>query len=133
MFRDSSLRALVRGKRQKEAAAKAGEPRWDQSVRALKSGEPRKVLQQGLGPGTLTSIVINTVRLYESYGDRPAQRVILLLQLCLPQDGVPILAEVFLGPVTSGELTGAVLLAEDCHSIQAIVAHVVAGDMGQAR
>lgn len=80
--------------------------------------------------GTLTSIVINTVGLHESYGDGPAQWVILLFQLRLPEDGVPVLTEVLLGPVAPREL--AVFLAEHCHPIQAVVAHVVAGDMGQA-
>lgn len=82
--------------------------------------------------GTLTSIVIDTVRLHESYGDRPAQWVIFLLQVCLPEDGISILTEVLLGPVASRELTRAIFLTEHCHSIQAIVAHMVAGDMGQA-
>lgn len=82
------------------------------------------------GWSTLTSIVINTVGLHKSYGDGPAQWVVLFLQLCLPENGVPILTEVLLGPVASRELTGAILLAEHCHSIQAIVAHMVAGDMG---
>lgn len=84
------------------------------------------------GAGPLTSIVINTVRLHESYGDGPPQWVILLLQLRLPEDGIPILTEVLLGPMASRELTRALFLAEHCHSIQAIVAHMVAGDMGQA-
>lgn len=82
--------------------------------------------------GTLTSVVINTVRLHKGCGDGPPQRVILLLQLCLPQDGVPVLAEVLLGPMASRELAGAILLAKNCHSIQAIIAHMVAGDMRQA-
>lgn len=81
--------------------------------------------------GTLTSIVIYTVGLHKRYGDGPAQWVIILLQLCLPEDGIPILTEVLLGPMASREL--AIFLAEHCHSIQAIVAHMVAGDMGQAR
>lgn len=81
---------------------------------------------------TLTSIVINTVRLNKSCGDGPAQWVIVLLQLRLPKDGVPVLAEVLLGPVSSRELTGALLLTEHCHPVQAIVADVVAGDVGQA-
>lgn len=81
--------------------------------------------------GTLTSIVINTVGLHESYSDGPAQWVVLLLQLCLPEDGVSVLTEVLLGPMASREL--AIFLAEYCHSIQAIVAHMIAGDMGQAR
>ena len=84
------------------------------------------------GKGTLTSVVIDTVGLNERDGDGLAQRVVVLLQLCLPQDGVPILAEVLLGPVASRELPGAILLAKHRHPVQAIVADVVAGDVGQA-
>lgn len=80
----------------------------------------------------LTSIVVNTVGLHKSYGDGPAQGVVVLLQLCLPEDGIPVLAEVLLGSMASRELTRAILLAKHCHSIQAIVADMVAGDMGQA-
>ena len=76
--------------------------------------------------------MINSVRLDQSCGDGPAQQVVILLQLRLPEGGVPVLAEVLLGPVASRGLPGAILLAEHCHSIQAIVADVVAGDMGQA-
>lgn len=89
-------------------------------------------LAAGLRGGVLTSVVVNTVGLDQSYGDGPAQRVVILLQLCLPQDGIPVLAEVLLGPVAAWEFSGAILLAEHCHSVQAIVADMVAGDVGQA-
>lgn len=89
-------------------------------------------LAAGLPGGVLTSVVVNTVGLDQSYSDGPAQRVVVLLQLCLPQDGIPVLAEVLLAPVASREFSGAILLAEHCHSIQAIVADMVAGDVGQA-
>lgn len=82
--------------------------------------------------GVLTSVVVNTVGLDQSYGDGPARRVVVLLQLRLPQDGIPVLAEALLGPVASREFSGAILLAEHCHAVQAIVADVVAGDVGQA-
>ena len=89
-------------------------------------------LAAGLRGGVLTSVVVNTVGLDQSYGDGPAQRVVILLQLCLPQDGIPVLTEVLLGPVAAWEFSGAILLAEHCHSVQAIVADMVAGDVGQA-
>lgn len=76
--------------------------------------------------------MVDTVGLHKRHGDGPAQRVVVLLQLCLPEDGVAVLAEVLLGPMAPRELAGAILLAKHCHSIQAIVADVVAGDMGQA-
>lgn len=90
----------------------------DGAGRTVKALRARKALEQGLrGRGTLTSVVINTVRLNKSYGDGPAQLVVILLQLCLPENGVPVLAEVLLGPVASRELSRAILLAKHCHSV----------------
>ena len=94
--------------------------------------ESRGGLEQELRGETLTSIVIHTVGLNQSYCDGPPQRVVILLRLRLPEDGIAILAEVLLGPVASRELPRAILLAEHCQSVQAIVADVVAGDVGQA-
>lgn len=94
--------------------------------------ESRGGLEQELQGETLTSIVIHTVGLNQSYRDGPPQRVVILLRLRLPEDGIAVLAEVLLGPVASRELPRAILLAEHCQSVQAIVADVVAGDVGQA-
>lgn len=107
------------------ASNEAGRTGWDRELGQREPcGVPARV-------GTLTSIVVNTVGLHKRYGDGPAQWVILFLQLCLPEDSISVLTEVLLGPVASREF--AILLAEHCHSIKAIVAHMVAGDMGQAR
>lgn len=82
--------------------------------------------------GALTPIVVDAIGLHKSHGDRSAQWVIILLQLCLPEDSIPILAEILLGPMASWKLTRTILLAEHGHSIQAVVADMVAGDMRQA-
>lgn len=103
-----------------------------QPVKGHEGGENPTALEQGRRARGLTAVVINAVGLHQRYGDGLAQRVVVLLQLGLPEDGIPIVAEVLLGPMASGELPGALLLAEHRHSVQAIVADVVAGDVGQA-
>lgn len=120
---DSSPGTGVSGERTKEAVREAG---------GLEGPLRRRDLD-GCGSGRrargLTSVVIDAVGLHQRHGDGLAQRVLVLLQLRLPEGGIPVLAEVLLGP---GELPGALLLAEHRHAVQAVVADVVAGDVGQA-
>lgn len=107
-----------------------GEREWVQGERVEAQGIGNSA--RTVGWGALTPIVVDAIGLHKSHGDRSAQRVIILLQLCLPEDSIPILAEILLGPVASWKLTRTILLAEHSHSIQAVVADMVAGDMGQA-
>lgn len=117
----------------------SGQKKWQRGRRAGRGAregplrrETSTALEQGQRARGLTSVVINTVGLHKRDGDGLAQRVLVLLQLGLPEDGIPILAEVLLGPMATRELPGALLLAKHRHSVQAIVADVVAGDVGQA-
>lgn len=74
----------------------------------------------------------HTVGLDQSYSDGPRSGVVVLLQLCLPQDGIPVLAEVLLAPWPPGNSPEPSFWLNTAAPIQAIVADMVAGGVGQA-